>query len=157
MTENDMGEVFLVTSGEYSDFRIEGVFSAPEKAEEFQKELGKPCTNGRGWTYRKDEIEVVAWPIDGRCSDKHHTVYRVSMMLGDGAIGADGCEFNVFGPGPHHTKVTFGSERSPEHWVTVESSKGREHAIKLAVEARQKYMREKGLTEEGLKAADRRG
>lgn len=44
-----MTTVFMVTSGDYSDFKVEGVFSTKEKAEEWIIEIGK----------REDEVKEV--------------------------------------------------------------------------------------------------
>ena len=43
MKEN---KVYVVTAGEYSDYRIEGVFSSREKAEEYINHSTNPDLNG---------------------------------------------------------------------------------------------------------------
>ena len=76
----EMQKVYILTSGEYSDYSIEATFSTKEKAEAFAKELRKRCR------WRAPEIEEweldrpsTAWWTSEVRMDKHGNVEDVSL------------------------------------------------------------------------------
>ena len=71
MENNRSKELILVSAGNYSDYRVQGIFSTPEKADGFKKKFP-----GEDWNDNKpiilDRESIV--PVDG------HGVYLVSMF-----------------------------------------------------------------------------
>ena len=63
MKEN---KVYVVTTGEYSDYRIEGVFSSREKAEEYINHSTNPYLNG-----------IDEWVLDEKKPDKREKIFSV--------------------------------------------------------------------------------
>ncbi len=129
-------KIFLVTAGCYSDFSIYGAFSTKENAQAY---IDKRIADGNGFG---DAANIEEWGIDAGLKEKKHLRYFVGMFLDDGAV--------IEGP---HTQESFGIPANsidgitavPFHknrpLVRVISIKSAEHAMKLAVEARQKWLR----------------
>ena len=140
-----MSEVFLVCQGEYSDYHVCGVFSTREKAEAHIVVLKQA-----EW---HDDPEIETWVVDERAKDVYQELHWAQIRISDGAITYTCSRWDTEPPNYTLTHVHC---LPYAHYIEACSAKGREHAKKLAVEARQKYMREKGLTEESLKAASRR-
>ena len=78
MKEN---KVYVVTTGEYSDYRIEGVFSSREKAEEYINHSTNPYLNG-----------IDEWVLDEKKPDKGEKIFAVTSAF-------DKIDFHVFGGG----------------------------------------------------------
>ena len=64
MKEN---KAYVVTAGEYSDYRIEGVFRAREKAEEYINHSTDKELNG-----------IDEWILDEKKPDKGEKIFRVT-------------------------------------------------------------------------------
>jgi hypothetical protein len=117
-------KIFIVTSGEYSDYHIEGVFSTKKLAEEF-------AAKGSG--------NVEEYDLDARTKDQVREVFCVEIDLHTGEINREDSverlcgdrytEVNIYGY-PSRSRIIAGSVVS------------RDHAIKIAVEGRQKWLRE---------------
>lgn len=67
-----MAKIFIVTSGEYSDYHIDAVFSTREKAEEYADICGPD--------YEIEEYEVDA-PVDNKDG-----IWKVRLDMQSGAI-----------------------------------------------------------------------
>lgn len=76
MKEN---KVYVVTAGEYSDYRIEGVFSSREKAEEYINHSTNPYLNG-----------IDEWVLDEKKPDKGEKIFAVTSAF-------DKIDFHVSG------------------------------------------------------------
>lgn len=88
-----MAKIYIVTSGDYSDYGIEAVFSTKEKAEEYVQQHG---TNYRVEDYDIDE-EVVK---------KEIKIWRVSMSFDTFEVVE--CRAGLWGDGwGYHMKDTF--------------------------------------------------
>jgi hypothetical protein len=129
--------IYVVTRGEYSDYRIEGIFSTAEKAERRRRVVAS--------TYAVDHVRVEQHELDippTRLPSK--TVYRSTIDLDTGRMN----EGYPWTPTGGYTGMV---ERSSEAWaeskgigaVCCESTRSQAHANKLAVEARQKWLRER--------------
>ena len=70
-----MDKVFIVTSGTYSDYVIEAVFSTREKAEGY--------INAKG---TDDNWEVNEWDIDAESTKCHDAIYGVSIDIKSGCV-----------------------------------------------------------------------
>jgi hypothetical protein len=114
-----MTSVYVVTTGCYSDYRIEGVFSTGEKAKEFISATG---IEGDG--------EIETWILDAHIdkTERGYNFYTVKMRR-DGNV------------------VSIGKETplSARHWITggrVDClytslwARDKEHAVKIANEQR---------------------
>ena len=76
MKEN---KAYVVTAGEYSDYRIEGVFSSREKAEEYINHSTDQDLNG-----------IDEWILDEKKPDKGEKIFRVTSAF-------DKIDFHVSG------------------------------------------------------------
>lgn len=76
MKEN---KAYVVTAGEYSDYRIEGVFSSREKAEEYINHSTDKDLNG-----------IDEWVLDEKKPDKGEKIFRVTSSF-------DKIDFHVSG------------------------------------------------------------
>lgn len=124
-----MKTVYVLTSGEYSDYHISGVFSTKKKAERFI--LNNP-------TGSYDRYDIEEWELDERQDDTTKTIWCCVLSLKDGTISGEwsyelSCK-------DYYTEVkAFRLE------VRGCSSVSREHAQKLAIEKRQETLRLEGF------------
>lgn len=126
-----MSTIYLVTSGEYSDYRIEGAFSTEDKANAFA------ATFERGY----GDTRVEDYTLDERTPEQrgYFHVCRISLATGD--VDTEYGYWSDKGkPTPddpfRHVQV---SDINYNHAVGG-SYKSAEHARKLAVEARQRHL-----------------
>ena len=71
--------VYVVTSGEYSDYRIDAIFSTRERAEAYLSQLkGAECSSG----YE----QIAEWAVDEQASAVRRIRYGRSILLSSGAI-----------------------------------------------------------------------
>lgn len=125
--------VYVVTVGEYSDYHTEGIFSTREFAERFCSEL-----IAIGDTPNIDE-----WVLNQRSNDRAMKVYVVTIDMQTGQVQELGSAVRVVDPRYTNT-VSFQRWCGKElHTVKqIDSAVSLEHAIKVAVEARQAFLRE---------------
>ena len=122
--------VYVVTSGSYSDYGIETVFSTREAAEAYIAE-------GEKLTY-SDYNKIEEWPVDERAGFIMRPYWLVWMMK-------DGSTENT----RELEALAAPTARSGEvgeigNWgFQAESFVSAEHALKLAAEARQEWLRKK--------------
>lgn len=132
-----MAKVYLVSAGEYSDYWVAGVFTT--------EELAKAAMQLRpDWVRDEHWNDIVEWDIN----DTSHIIgngesvipcYRARVRLTDGAVtrGEEcGCLMLVI-PGSSDSFIW-------QSFIDTLSSISMDHAVKIAVEARQKWLREKG-------------
>lgn len=70
-----MEKVYIVTSGEYSDYHIDAVFSTREKAEEFVSVLKL-----------NDPVEIVEWNVDGIIEGDEAKHYEATFAYETGEL-----------------------------------------------------------------------
>lgn len=131
--------VYIVTTGEYSDYCIRAVFTDREKAEEYVREYNacKPSCTADWEDWEADaEADMVATVLHGRCI--HMDSGELTLFNGTRTYlhpkGSREATVNRH-PGP----IQHGGSISV--WSPVSS----EHAAKVAVEARQAWLREQAL------------
>ena len=137
-------KVYLVSTGEYSDYHIVGVFSTHEKAQEYidinkAYAAARDSLNGVFVEGVRDDFN----DIDEREVDKdleicEHPVWivRIALDTGNRIGGMDiQVEFSV------PDSEVFLRDRCAE----ARSSDSEEHALKLAAEARQGWLRGKSI------------
>lgn len=122
-----MSDIYVVTSGSYSDYSIRGVFSSREKAWRYIENTREHCSD---YNY----IEV--WAVDKEENKVVRRVYRTIMPQGDSWSS---------------TEISEPSARTPDSYITeayngnfvAYSYVSEEHSKKLAVEEYQRRLREK--------------
>ncbi|PKL76789.1 MAG: hypothetical protein CVV27_08445 [Candidatus Melainabacteria bacterium HGW-Melainabacteria-1] len=134
---DDAQFVYVVTSGEYSDYQIHGVFSTEELAQDYID----LCRTAGIWRYEDSDIEE--WPLN---TLKAQTRYRAWVRLESGehhgavetTTSADGGELpghvmeNVYAGNPgKRTDIVCGMGASPDA------------AIKSALDHRAKILAER--------------
>lgn len=134
-----MAKVYVVTKGEYSDYHIVGVFSTIELAEKVNKDT------------KSDEIEVYELDSENVLSLEYGPVYRVVIDLLDGSFQVrshrewervrDRNEAKVDYFEPRDFINCYGDRIVEKPIIRVASPFSFEHASKVAVEARQKWLR----------------
>lgn len=121
-----MAKVYVLTTGEYSEYGIEGVFSTRELAES-ARAVGIPD----GDVEEYDLDEMVAFEVGPMWTAS------IDKETGDVQIRKDGAvRFRHPSAAAHGVGSTF---------LIAESPVSREHAIKVAVEARQEWLRTRGI------------
>jgi hypothetical protein len=130
-----MAKVFVVTEGEYSDYHIVAVFSTRKKAKEFA-----PAADGG--SVRIETYEIDAPPKRGRKLLFVHTVH-IGIYTG---ILSDYSKCSAERPQRWSDISEPFKSWSNVELIRVSSAVSKEHAEKLAIEARQKFLREDGRT-----------
>lgn len=116
-----MRVVYILTSGEYSAYRIEGVFSKRIDAEKTMERLNTP--------YRDQSRTVEEWPLDDIAPRKGLQPYHVYIRR-DGEARATGLE-SIVGENESYLYGEYGLSV----WARSEKS-----AIKIAMERRLRYI-----------------
>lgn len=120
--------VYVVTSGEYSDYTIEGVFSTRELAEKFAAQWG-------------DCNDIAEWPLDKRKDESRKIVHQATIRADTGDVDKWFGKHSYLESSDNDIKRTFYYDRSNE--IIGESSISPDHALKLAAEKRQEILRAK--------------
>jgi hypothetical protein len=127
--------VYLVWQGSYSDRRVEGVFSTRDGAEDFL--ISADMIRG------DEAVDVEEWAVDELVGARPVTLHRVGINLDSGELAPWGAQTVLIVPrigcfidGP---KERGGTIKAP--WLHVSSPVSREHAVKVAVEKRQEWLR----------------
>jgi hypothetical protein len=123
--------VYIVTSGEYSDYKIEGVFSTKEKADAFAAKVTE-CTGG---------ADVNEWPLDAQGELTVRRTFHASIKLDDGEI-KEWTSAELVSTNARSLKDRAGYFNNT---ATASSAVSAEHARKLVIEVRQKFLREKAI------------
>ena len=135
--------IYVVTAGEYSAYGICAMFSRREDAEHYiEINEGKNKDVYSRYTYNIEE-----WDLDEHRGCEVVSVYTAQIIMGSGEI-VRRAESKILSTElmARQTRVDVfdKSTDSRHHNATVHSGVSQEHADKLAVEARQKWLREKG-------------
>ncbi len=142
--------VYLVTSGSYSDYAIDGAFSTRELAQAYiDKAKGICQADGSydvGNVYWASDAGIEEWPLDKESDAKQFTFWTVGMMADDGSVIEAVRSSQEFGH--PESLVTQLAVPVPMYnnrlIIRVRSVKSGDHALKLAAEARQRWLRERG-------------
>lgn len=121
-----MKTAYVITSGRYSDYSINSVFSTRDKAEKF---IADNPNQGR-----YDKLEIEEWEIDELEGHTPKTVWFCNLTKSTGDVtrtweGEQSCS-------KRYTEIG-----SNQYNVWAHSSVSAEHAQKLAIEKRQEYLR----------------
>jgi hypothetical protein len=146
-------KVFLVTSGDYSDYRIYGAFSTNKLARAF---IADAKAANRGNDYSDDAAEqiytgecywaaganVEEWVIDEMVKARVYSSWSCGMLLDDGSLKEPVREGKTFGiPAPAHQFASKVPAYGNKDLVRVTSIKSAAHALKLCAEKRQEWLR----------------
>lgn len=131
--------VYLVSTGQYSDWAVRGIFSTREKAEALRVELGKvgDCNSPPN--------DVAEWEVDGEEG-------KVCRMIHSARMDFDTGDCRTYSPRPDIWPASDACEIYPGEthdghaWVCVESPVSAEHAAKVAAEKRQEWLRSRAVT-----------
>ena len=121
--------IYIVTWGDYSGYHIKAVFSTQEKASEF---ISANCPG---------EGEIEDWPVDEMAGWTKRTVYTCLIPDGKRWTFEVSADPNLRVPDPPKCGTL---SKGQFQGFSFESD---EHARKIAVEARQAYLREHGPVE----------
>lgn len=136
-----MKQLFIVTSGEYSDYSIIACFSTEKKAKDFMKYFSGLSK----WNSPRVEVYGLDPPITEQVK-KGYTVYRI-IMLRDGGIES------IKDEGPDdlyrgsHYYVWFRKTTLSDVIVVNACAKTREQAIKIANDFRAQSIAQNEWTE----------
>jgi len=130
---------YVVTSGEYSDYGICAIFSTREKAERYAKERG---TDNPIEEYLIDEDDELI----------SRAIFEVVMELTSGNVIDKGQSNRLANPNERNLETRLVDLRDFNYGatggkITVQSASfvSPDHAVKLAAEFRQNYLREHSL------------
>jgi hypothetical protein len=115
-----MGNVYLLTEGEYSDYHIHGIFSTWAAAAEVAASA--------------PDLEIEEYALDELVGHRYGTAWRAVIYKEDGAMLAP----HKFLAIRHPTGVVVGEYDT--HFC-VDSPISAEHAVKVAIEKRQGWLR----------------
>ena len=140
--------IYIVTSGCYSDYSIVAVFSSREKAQAYIDAASAAAKKSTDDSYvyvrgGNDFNDIEEWILDGGTSAKIHTLYHCSIFLDDGScIEKEKIETREFGTPKSESYV---ASQVPIYGgrgvVRAKSHKSAAHALKIAAEARQEWLR----------------
>lgn len=142
---------YVVTAGSYSDYGIQAIFSNKKAAQAFIDAAKKAKSSEQEGEYIGDcywahDAGIEEWPLNEQQEARVFTKWTAALMFDDGSQEYETSSTRQFGI-PHNGKHYI-AESVPIHGgrgaVRAESCKSAKHAEKLAAEARQKYLREKG-------------
>lgn len=135
--------IYLVTEGEYSDYGIEAVFSTEELAQAYidTRESHKAPDGKKYYGYCEYKIEQ--YPIDERVKETEQKVF-VSILDEDGEYRANRgvWSYESLTP-PRYSMSEIEDHYGSPVYFRGESVVSKEHAHKMSVEARQRWLREK--------------
>jgi len=133
-------KVWLVSSGCYSDYEIEGIFSEESLARAYCAEL-----HSRGKYF--DDADVSEWEVDSEAGKVFRTAFRACIRLVSGEIfGMESESLILASPHARSMNNAYGAEIGTNSYLEVFSFVSPEHARKLAVEHRQAWLRNSRLT-----------
>jgi hypothetical protein len=147
-----MATIYVVTSGSYSDYGINAMFSTRELAQEYiDKAIAAKDADGEEYNvsgvYWAGDAQIEEWSLDEQRDAAVTTKWRVGMLLDDGSVPEGPYEQKEFESVSKESVVEQYDANVPCYSnrpiVRVISYKSAEHALKLAAEQRQKWLREK--------------
>lgn len=131
--------VYAVSSGSYSDYRVNGIFSTREKAEKF---LGTCRASEACWN--KDFNDIIEYTLDADLAQQDYVRYSVGIMCDTGEVKEGPRSKDYFGIPESKAYISYKVPLYQGRDIArSESHKSAAHAMKVAVEARQKWLRER--------------
>lgn len=128
--------VYVVTSGEYSDYGIHAIFSTRALADAYIKRaLAAPATY-------HSEFNVEEWYVDRESAARAHYVWTAGVLIADGSVPERGGHDEFAIPKSSAEVIKAVPVYDGNGIARARSHKSAEHALKLATEARQKHLRE---------------
>lgn len=136
-----MSTVYVVTSGSYSDYGIHAMFSTKKLAQEY---IDK-AKDSASYEYWAIKANIEEWKLDSESKAQTFDLWHVGLLLDDGSVvEPNRGSRSVFGV-KCKSLVRQCGDKVPCYKmrpiVRVESSVSAEHAMKIAVEARQAWLR----------------
>lgn len=128
-------KVYLLTEGSYSDESVVGIFSNLENAKRIYDEYRR-LEHGEINDPREYELDELISPQAG-------PVFTVYMSLKNGEVISQ-CENPPSIRDPHGCDVDIFAYGS-DHRIVVKSPVSAEHAMKVAVEQRQEWLRSRSI------------
>ena len=129
-----MATVYIVTSGSYSDYSIDAVFSTRGLADAYVEELRKA---------KGDAPDVEEWPLDEQAGAIAATIYGVRIFLTSGNVEHRWQYRRMVQPNDRVVGDPCSFKRALDVLVEAHSAVSPEHALKVAAEKRQEILREK--------------
>jgi hypothetical protein len=129
-----MSKVYVLTEGKFSDNHIIGIFSTREGAEKVR--AGSTDTS----------VKVEEWTLDAVTDLEWGTVWHADIRLGDGLARQRYEEERFRHPAAADVRFYHDYANAP-FIIEVRSPVSAEHALKVAVEKRQEWLRTKELKE----------
>jgi hypothetical protein len=127
--------VFVVTAGDYSDYRLEALFSTQALAEAWLEEK-RQCEWGL------DSPQIDEWVVDEEAGMVATPVFIAQIQLASGDL-YPGTGKELFRPKERARVYWYTAAPAVEHrTVRALSAVSAEHAAKVAVEKRQAWLRE---------------
>ena len=134
-------KVYVVNTGCYSDWSIRGIFSTRENAEKYMAN----CRAAGDECWHKDDFnEIAVYSLDGGLEEKTFRQFGCSIWLDSG----DECEREKSWERPQwgiEETTSYVAEHVPLYdgrgVVRVQSHKSAAHALKVAAEKRQEWLR----------------
>ena len=133
-----MATVYVVTAGEYSSYGIEGVFSIKELADEYCAKHNASCKYAYG-----NKARVEEYNLDCLKGVEILECWGVAIQLGTGIMRQVAKQSRLVDPAENGNL----HDLKPQNWIYVYSNESQEHANKLAVEERQRWLRERRCNE----------
>ena len=119
--------IYVVTEGEYSDYRIMAVFSSKKKADAYFKEVGSSNS-------------VEEYVLDEQSGWVGVKLWQARIRISDGQLCELGQDYSqTMVPSPRHVESQVSTAGD---CIIVKSAVSSNHAEKVAVERRQKHLRE---------------
>lgn len=136
-----MSKVFAVSSGSYSDYSVLAIFSTKANAEKYMANMRAHSDS----CYRASGLnDIEEYELDAALAETEYDRYSVGIMLDDGSIKES------YGPQKSWgipKATSYIAEKVPCYEnrgiARATSPKSLEHAKKVAIEARQKWLRER--------------
>ncbi len=132
--------VYIVTGGEYSDYSIYCIFSNKQLAKEW---ISKQSND----IYGKNDYNIEEWSMDEQINVVEMTVYQQGIFLDTGELIES--YQNIVVRNPFRGECLQSAVKVPMYnnrqVSRVISGVSREHAEKLAIEARQRFLRNESI------------
>ncbi len=128
-----MPTVYLVTSGEYSDYSVDGAFSTEGLAKEFAA--------------KAEGAQIEPWELDERCQDENCSYWSAELDLATDLLLTRNSGTELADPKTRVATVEHADyvcKAHPEGYVYSHSYVSQEHANKLCVEKKQEIQRQGG-------------
>jgi hypothetical protein len=142
--------VYVVTAGEYSDYEIRAMFSTKELAQAYIDKAQALKRTDAEWDignlyWADDSPSIQEWTLDSERDAENITEWHCGMLLDDGSVVEGPNQTQTFKSRSGNSFVSQFDVKVPMYKdrpiVRVVSYKSADHALKLAAEQRQKWLR----------------